>query len=86
MQNYGPFKASFRTCSTSLNISLQDTILKHSVKHENIVVLILLREATKFREKPIKELHIIQIFPSLFLLPGQMLQKKVTPLYILNVF
>lgn len=79
MQNYGPFKASFRICTTSLNISLQETILKHSAKHENIVVSILLEEATKFRVKPIKELRIIQIFLS-FSLRGQMLQKKHTPL------
>lgn len=57
-----------------LNISLQETNLKHSAKHENIGASILLREVTKFRVKPIKELSIIQIFPSLSL-PGQMLQK-----------
>lgn len=84
MQNYGLFKASFQTCITFSNISLQETILKHSAKYEN-VVLILLRKATKFRVKPIKELHIIQIFTSLSL-PEQILQKKDTSLYILNVF
>lgn len=78
-------KLHLKTCTTFLNSSLQETISKHSAKYANIVVLILLTEATKFRMKPIKEHSINQIFPSLSL-PGQMLQKKDTPLYTLNVF
>lgn len=85
MQNYGLFKASFKNLYNVLNSSLKETISKLSAKYANIVVLILLAEATKFRMKPIKELSINHIFPSLSF-PGQMLQKKDTPLYILNVF
>lgn len=85
MQNHGLFQTSFQTCITFLNNYLQETISKHSAKYDNIVVLILLRKATKFRVEPIKELRIIQILPSLSR-PEQILQKKDTPLYILNVF